>query len=163
MVEGRPVSDIMALSFRLAEEFRAGWEGWLEGARLAQLRFDVEDVVCICVLSAERNGFLVLADEGDFPCTGPWHCDGWVVEFSWYYYFGWMVYMDPFDERFFNSSVLFSTNSISKSCVAFDDQVGGYCCWLDAGNWWIFYRSFMLLESIGGSLIKLAKFFFLLK
>jgi hypothetical protein len=146
MAEGHPISDIMAQSFCSAEEFRAGWEGWLEGARSAQLRFDVEEVVCVGVLCAERNGFLVLAEEGDFPHTGPWHRNGWVVEFSWYYYFGRMVYMDPFDERFFNSSGFFSANLISKSCVAFDDQVGGYCCWLDAGKWWIFCWSFLLLE-----------------
>ena len=71
MVEGRPVSDLMVRSFCLAEEFRAGWEGWLEGARLAQLKFGVEDAVCGGVLCAERTGFLVLAEEGDFPCTGP--------------------------------------------------------------------------------------------
>ncbi len=104
MAEGHPVSDIKARSFRSAEEFRAGWEGWLEGACLAQLRFDAEDMVCVGVLRAERNRFLVLAEEGDFPRTGPWHRDGWVVNFSWYYYFGRMVYMDPFDERFFDSS-----------------------------------------------------------
>ncbi len=54
--------------------------------------------------------------------------------------------MDPFDERFFDSLGFFSSNSISKSPVAFDDQVGGYCCWLDAGNWWIFCQSFLFLE-----------------
>ena len=101
MAEGRRVLDVMARSYRSAEEFRAGWEGWLEGARLAQLRFDAEDDVRVGVLRAERNGFLVLAEEGDFPRTGPWHRNGWVMEFSRYYYFGRMVYMDPFDERFF--------------------------------------------------------------
>ena len=80
MVEGRPISDLMARSFCSAEEFRAGWEGWLEGARLAQLGFDVEDAVRVGVLHAEWNGFLVLADEGDFPCTGHWHHEGWVIE-----------------------------------------------------------------------------------
>jgi hypothetical protein len=93
MVEGRPILNIMAQSFRLAEEFCAGWEGWLEGARSAQLRFNVEDAVCIGVLRVERNRFLVLAEEGDFPCTGPWHPNGWVVKYSQYYYFGWMVFI----------------------------------------------------------------------
>ncbi len=46
-------------------------EGWFEGACLAQLRSDVEDAVCIGVLRVERNGFLVLVEEGDFPRTGP--------------------------------------------------------------------------------------------
>ena len=146
MAEGRRVLDVMARSYRSAEEFRAGWEGWLEGARLAQLRFDAEDDVRVGVLRAERNGFLVLAEEGDFPRTGPWHRDGWVIEFSRYYYFGRMVYMDPFDERFLDSSGFFSAYSVSKSRVAFDDQAGRYCCWLDAGDWWIFCRSFLLLE-----------------
>ena len=41
MAEGRPISDHMAWSFHLGEEFCAGWEGWLEGACSAQLRFDV--------------------------------------------------------------------------------------------------------------------------
>jgi hypothetical protein len=83
---------------------QSGWEGWLKGARLAKLRFDAEDMVRVGVLRAEQNGFLVLVEEGDFPRTGPWHRDGWVVIFSRYYYFGRMVYMDPFDERFFDSS-----------------------------------------------------------
>jgi hypothetical protein len=83
MAEGQPVLDTMARSYRSAEEFGAGWEGWLEGARSAQLRFDAEDMVRVGVLRAERNGFLVLAEKGDFTRTGPWHCDGWVVEFSW--------------------------------------------------------------------------------
>ena len=133
-------------SFCLAEEFCAGWEGWLEGACSTLLRFVVEDMVHVGVLRAERNGFLVLAEEGDFPRTGPWHHDGWVVQYSRYYYFGRMVYMDPFDERFFDSSGFFSANSIPKNRVAFDDQAGGYCCWLDAGDWWIFCRSFLLFE-----------------
>ena len=146
MVEGCPVSDLMVQSSHSAEEFCVGWEGWLEGARSAQLKFDVEDAARVGVLRAERNGFLVLVEEGDFPRTRPWHCDGWVIEFSWFNYFGRMVYMDLFDERFFDSSGFFSTNSIPKSRVAFDDQVGGYCCWLDAGDWWIFCWSFLLLE-----------------
>ncbi len=146
MVEGRPISDLMAWSFCSAEEFRAGWEGWLEGACLAQLGFDVEDAVRVGVLHAERNGFLVLANEGDFPCTGHWHHEGWVIEFSRYYYFGWMVYMDPFDGRFFGSSGFFSTNSIPRIRVAFNNQVGRYCCWFDAGGCWIFCQSFLLLE-----------------
>jgi hypothetical protein len=146
MAEGRRVSDIMARSYCLAEEFRAGWEGWLEGACSVQLRFDAEDMVRVGVLRAERNGFLVLAEEGDSPRTGPWHRNGWVIEFSRYYYFGQMVYMDPFDERFFDSSGFFSAYSVPKKRVAFDDQAGGYCCWLDAGDWWIFCRSFLLLE-----------------
>ncbi len=54
MAEWRPILDIMARSFCSAEEFRAGWEGWLEGARLAQLRFDVEDMVR--VVSCARSG-----------------------------------------------------------------------------------------------------------
>jgi hypothetical protein len=29
----------------------------------------------------------------------------------------------------------FCAYSVPKSRVAFDDQAGGYCCWLDAGNW----------------------------
>jgi hypothetical protein len=104
-------------------------------------------------LCAEQNGFLVLAEEGDFLRTRPGNCDGWVVKISRYYYFGRMVYMDPFDERFFDSLGFFSANSIPKSHVAFDDQVGGYCCWLDAGDWWIFCWSFLLLEApIGQSM-----------
>ena len=78
----------MARSFCLGGEFCAGWERWLEGACLAQLRFNVEDAVCVGVLCAERNGFLVLAEKGDFPCTWLWHCDAWVIEFFQYYYFG---------------------------------------------------------------------------
>ncbi len=36
----------------LAVEFHAGWEGWLEGARSAQLASDRDDVVCVAVLHA---------------------------------------------------------------------------------------------------------------
>jgi hypothetical protein len=104
MVKGCPVSDLMVQSSHSAEEFCVGWEGWLEGARSAQLKFDVEDAARVGVLRAERNGFLVLVEEDDFPCTRPWHRDGWVIEFSWFNYFGRMVYMDLFDERFFDSS-----------------------------------------------------------
>ncbi len=87
-----------------AAEFRTGWEGWLEGAYLAQLASDEDDAIRVAVLRVGQNRFLVLAEEGDFPRTGPWHCDGWVDDYSHYYYFGCLVYMDPFDERFFNSS-----------------------------------------------------------
>ena len=86
-----------------AAEFRAGWEGWLEGARLAQLASNEDDAIRVAVLRAGQNGFLVLAEEGDFSHTGPWHRDGWVDDYSHYYYFGCLVYMDPFDERFFDS------------------------------------------------------------
>jgi hypothetical protein len=34
----------------LAAELRAGWGGWLEGARLAQLASDEEDAVRVTVL-----------------------------------------------------------------------------------------------------------------
>ena len=71
MVEGHPILDLMVWSCCLVEGFCAGWEGWLEGACLAQRRSDVEDAVCIGVLRVERNGFLVLVEEGDFPRTGP--------------------------------------------------------------------------------------------
>jgi hypothetical protein len=33
-----------------------------------------------------------------------------------------------------------------KGCIVYDDQAGGHCCWLDAGDWWIFCRTFLLLE-----------------
>ncbi len=72
----------MAWSFRSAEEFCAGWEVWLEGACSAQLKFEAKDANCVAVLRAEQNVFLVLVEEGDFQRTGPWHCDGWVDEFS---------------------------------------------------------------------------------
>jgi hypothetical protein len=90
-----------------AAEFRAGWEGWLEGSCLAQLASNEDDAIRVAVLRAGRNGFLVSAEEGDFPCMGPWHCNGWVDDYSHYYYFGCLVYMDPFDKRFFNSLGVF--------------------------------------------------------
>jgi hypothetical protein len=86
-----------------AAEFCAGWEGWLEGACLVQLASDEDNAIRVAVLHAGRNIFLVLAEEGDFPCTGPWHCDGWVDDYSRYYYFGRLVYMDPFNKWFFDS------------------------------------------------------------
>jgi hypothetical protein len=52
-----------------AAEFHVGWEGWLEGARLAQLASNEDDAICVAVLRAGQNGFLVLAEEGDFPRT----------------------------------------------------------------------------------------------
>jgi hypothetical protein len=81
----------------LAVEFHAGWEGWLEGAYLAQLASNRDDTVHVAVLCAGQHGFLVVAEEEDFPHAGPWHCNGWVDDYSRYYYFGCFVYMDPFD------------------------------------------------------------------
>ncbi len=86
-----------------AAEFQAWWEGWLECACLAQLASDENNAIRVAVLHAGQNGFLVLAEEGDFPRMGPWHRNGWVDDYSRYYYFSCLVYMDPFDERFFNS------------------------------------------------------------
>ncbi len=62
-----------------AAEFHAGWEGWLEGAHLAQLASDEDNAIRVAVLCTGRNGFLVLVEEGDFPRMGPWHRDGWVM------------------------------------------------------------------------------------
>jgi hypothetical protein len=42
-----------------AAEFRAGWEGWLEGARFAQLASNEDNAIRDAVLHAGRNGFLV--------------------------------------------------------------------------------------------------------
>jgi hypothetical protein len=44
-----------------------------------------------------------------------------------------------------------------RGCIVYNDQAGMHCCWLDAGNWWIFFRTFLLLEvpieqSMGGFL-----------
>jgi hypothetical protein len=52
-------------------EFHAGWEGWLEGACLAQLASNEDDAVHVAVLRAGQNGFLVVAEEGDFSHMGP--------------------------------------------------------------------------------------------
>jgi hypothetical protein len=54
--------------------------------------------------------------------------------------------MDPFDKQFFDSSGLFSAHMGDKGCIVNDDQAGGHCCWLDAGNWWIFCCTFLLLK-----------------
>jgi hypothetical protein len=56
--------------------FAWGGSGWLEGTHLAQLASDEYDAVPVAALRTGRNGFLVVAEEGDFPCTGPWHCNG---------------------------------------------------------------------------------------
>ena len=69
------ILDCAAWGPGLAAEFCAGWEGWLEGARLAQLASNEEDAVCVAVLCTGQNGFLVVAEEGDCPCPGPWHCN----------------------------------------------------------------------------------------
>jgi hypothetical protein len=130
----------------LAAEFRVGWERWLEGARLAQLTSDRDDAVHVSVLRAGRNGFLVVAEEGIFPCMGPWHCNGWVDNYWWYYYFGCLVYMDPFDKWFFDSSGFFSAHLGERGRIVYNDQAGGHCCWLDASDWWSFCRTFLLLE-----------------
>ncbi len=132
----------------MAAEFCAGWDGWLEGAHLAQLASDRAVAVCVAVLHAGQNCFLVVAEEGDFPHTEPWHCDGWVDDYLRYYYFGRLVYMDPFDfdERFFNYLGYFSAHMGEGGCIVYDDQAGRHCCWSDAGNWWIFCRMFLLLE-----------------
>ncbi len=142
------ILDCAARGPSVAAEFYTGWEGLLEGARLAQLASDEKNAVSVAVLCVGRNGFLVVAEEGDFPSTGPWHRDGWVDDSSQYYYFGLLVYMDnPFDERFFNSSGGFSAHNMGdKGRIVYDDQVGGQCCWLDAVDWWVFCCTFLLHE-----------------
>ncbi len=105
----------------LVAEFRAVWEGWLKGARLAQLATDEEDTVRVAILHAGQNGFLVVADDGDFPCTGPWHCNGWVDDYLRYNYFGRLVYMDPFNKRFFNSLGIFSAHMGDKGRIVYND------------------------------------------
>ncbi len=40
-VEGHPILDRMVRSFHSTEEFCAGWEGWLEGACSAKVKFEV--------------------------------------------------------------------------------------------------------------------------
>jgi hypothetical protein len=144
--DGGSVLECAARGPGSAAEFRAGWEGWLEGTHLAQLASDEDDAIRVSVLRVEQNGFLVLAEEGDFPRTGPWHRDGWVDDYSRYYYFGCLVYMDPFNERFFDSLGVFSAHMGDKGRIVYDDQVGGHCCWLDAGDWWMFCPTFLLLE-----------------
>jgi hypothetical protein len=64
------ILDCAARGPGLAAEFRAGWEGWLEGARLAQLASDEEDAVRVAVLHAGQNGFLVVAVGGIFLALG---------------------------------------------------------------------------------------------
>jgi hypothetical protein len=129
-----------------AAEFRAGWEGWLEGPHSAQSASNRDGAVHVAVLRVGQNGFLVVAEEGDFPCTGPWHCDGWVDNYSRYYYFGRLIYMDPFDEWFLNSLGFFSACLGDRGCIVYNDQAGGHFCWLDAGDWWIYCCTFLLLE-----------------
>jgi hypothetical protein len=48
--KGQLILDRMARSFHLGEKVHAGWEGWLEGACLAQVKFEVEDAVHNAVL-----------------------------------------------------------------------------------------------------------------
>ncbi len=62
---------------------------------MAQLASNEEDAVRVAVLRVGRNGFLVVAEEGDFPCTGPWHCEGWVDDYMRYYYFGCLIIWIP--------------------------------------------------------------------
>ncbi len=111
---------------------------------MAQLASNRDDTVCIAVLRAGQNSFLVVAEKGNFLCTGPWHCDGWVNDYLQYYYFVRLVYMDLFDERFFNSSgflvliwgsgVVLCTTIIWAGIVAgWMPVIGGYfvarfCC-----------------------------------
>ena len=122
------VFDCVAQDPGLAAEFRAGWEGWLEGTHLAQLASDEDDAIRVAVLHVGQNVFLVLAEEGDFPRTGPWHCNGWFDDYSRYYYFDPLVYMDPFNKRFFDSSGFFSAYMGDKGGIVYNDQAGGHCC-----------------------------------
>jgi hypothetical protein len=54
--------------------------------------------------------------------------------------------MDPFDNRFFNSLGGLSAHMGDRGRIVYNDQAGGQCCWLGAGNWWIFIYTFLLLE-----------------
>ena len=77
---------------------------------------------------------MVVAKDGDFPRTGPWHCNDRVDDYSRYYCFGCLVYMDPFDKRFFDSLGIFSAHIGYRGHIVYDDQAGGHCCWLDTGD-----------------------------
>jgi hypothetical protein len=52
------VLDCAARGPGLAAEFRAGWEGWLEGACLAQLASDEEDAVRVVFFARGAKWFL---------------------------------------------------------------------------------------------------------
>ncbi len=54
--------------------------------------------------------------------------------------------MDPFDDQFFDSLGVFSAHMGDKGCIVYNNQVGGLCCRLDAGDCWIFFRTFWFLE-----------------
>jgi hypothetical protein len=54
--------------------------------------------------------------------------------------------MDAFDKRFFDSSGFLSAHMGDKGCTVYNDQAGGHCCLLNAGDWWIFCRTFLLLN-----------------
>ncbi len=59
----------------------------------------------------------------------------------------WLLdYIDTFDKRFFDSLGGFSAHMGQGGCIVYNNQVGRHCCWLDTGDWWIFCRTFLLLE-----------------
>ena len=58
--------------------------------------------------------------------------------------------MYPFDERFVDSLGFFSANLIRRSSIAFDNQVGGYCCWLDAGEFLLEVPIEQIMEGFQG-------------
>jgi hypothetical protein len=39
----------------------------------------------------------------------------------------------------------FSAPMGEGGCIVYEDRGGGHCCWLDAGDWWIFCHIFLLL------------------
>jgi hypothetical protein len=124
-----PVLECVARGPSLAAEFRAGREGWLEGASLAQLASDRDDAVCVAVLCTGKNGFLVVAEEGDFlvqglgiAMVGLTITNGTITLDAW---FTWIP--------------LTSGSSIFQGFLVL---IWG----IAAGNWWIFCRTFLLLE-----------------
>jgi hypothetical protein len=116
--------------------------GWFGCESLAELERGR-----IAVLVAVRNSFYVPAVEGNWPRTGPWHVDGWTEEFGRYCYGGHLVSIDPFGDWDLDDSGV-GCEPGEPPVDGRDIRAGGFFpIMLDDGDWWIFCRSFLLLEA----------------
>ena len=60
---------------------------------MARAKFEAEDAVCVAVLCVGWNGFLVLAEEGDFPRTGDIVLVGWMSSLSVHMLVAWFLWI----------------------------------------------------------------------
>ncbi len=112
----------------------AGWHGAKSPSQLERHR--------IAVLIAVRNNFSVPVQEGMRGSVGPNPNDnGWVSEFWEYQYFWETCSVNPFCHL-----TMDQTGDTYEHPNSDEIQLSGFPVMLDEAEWWIFCRTFLLLE-----------------